>query len=157
MAETKVAAPKQLGHIALRVRDIEKAVEFYSEVLGLDVKSPGGRGPAFLGNREDASHELALMRLPADAPDPDPTRVGMYHMAWEMESFEALEGLHNRLIAKGAKIAGYSASQNSANVMFFDPEGNELEALFEPSREEAARIREKLGTFPQLKRAPGFD
>lgn len=131
--------PTQLGHIALRVRDVERAAKFYSEVLGLSVKNQG-RGVAFLGIREDASHELALFPLPDDAPGPEPGRVGLYHMAWEMASFEELQRLHERLQASGAQIVGYSDRQ--WNVMFLDPDGNELEVIWEPSEEELAR--EKL-------------
>lgn len=143
--------PTQLGHVALRVRDVEQAARFYSEVLGLTLRR-GGQRIAFLGIREDASHEIALMPLPADAPGPDPARVGMYHMAWEMPSFEALEALHRRLIEHGVRIAGYSDSTSSANVMFFDPEGNELEALWEPPAEEVERIRASGKAWPQLER-----
>ena len=150
MGETKTAGvPTQLGHVALRVRDIEKSVAFYSDILGLTVKNRT-RGPAFLGIREDASHELALMPLPADAQGPDPSRAGMYHMAWEMPSFDALNSLHERLLANDVKIAGYSPAKNSANVMFFDPDGNELEAIWEPSEEELARIRESGKEVPAL-------
>ncbi len=148
MGET-TGVPTQLGHIALRVRDMDKSVEFYSEVLGLKLHNRT-RGPAFLGIRGDASHELALMPLPAGAEGPDPSRAGMYHMAWEMPSFEALEGLHARLIEKGVKIAGYSPAKDSANVMFFDPDGNELEAIWEPTAEEVARIRESGADVRQL-------
>jgi catechol-2,3-dioxygenase len=142
--------PTQLGHVALRVRDMDGAVKFYNEVLGLAVKNRT-RGPAFLGIRPDASHELALMPLPADAPGPDPSRVGMYHFAWEMGSFEALERLHERLLASGTKIAGYSESTDSANVMFFDPEGNEIEAIWEPTEDEVARVKASGREFPKLK------
>jgi catechol-2,3-dioxygenase len=147
--EPPQARPKQLGHIALRVRDMDSAVKFYSEVLGLTLKNRT-RGPAFLGVREDASHELALMPLPADAPGPDPSRVGMYHFAWEMDSFESLEGLHKRLLASGTKIGGYSESNSSANVMFFDPEGNEIEAVWEPLGEELEKVRASGKEFPRL-------
>ncbi len=128
-----------LGHIALRVRDVDRAAKFYNEVLGLDVKMQG-RGVAFLGIRPDASHEIALFPLPADAPGPDPERVGMYHMAWEMASFAELEGLHARLKEKGAKIVGYS--DNQCNVMFHDPDGNELEAIWEPTAEETEHAKQ---------------
>jgi catechol-2,3-dioxygenase len=148
--KTRPATGIQLGHVALRVRDVDRAVEFYSEVLGLDVKRKGR--VSFLGAREDASHELALMPLPADAPGPDPARVGMYHFAWEMASFEELERLHKRLLASGTQIAGYSESNDSANVMFFDPEGNEIEALWEPTREELDRVRASGQPVPQLAR-----
>jgi catechol-2,3-dioxygenase len=120
-------------------------VEFYRDVLGLPLRSRHGDQVAFLGVRADASHELALFALTADAPGPDPKRVGMYHMAWEMPSFEDLETLHGRLLAQEAHITGYSDQQ--CNVMFLDPDGNELEAIWEPGPEEQA----KLATLPRLK------
>jgi len=139
-SKTLLGIPTQLGHVALRVRDVDRAVEFYTEVLGLTLRHRM-RGIAFLGIREDTSHELALMPLPADAAAPDPSRVGMYHFAWEMDSFESLKQLHDRLLAKNVRIGGYSPDPNSANVMFFDPEGNEMEAIWEPSEEMLAKAK----------------
>lgn len=148
-APVLTGVPTQLGHLALRVRDVDRAVQFYSEVLGLKVKNQG-RGVAFLGIRPDASHEIALFPLPEDAEGPDPKRVGLYHMAWEMASFEDLEQLHQRLVAHKANIVGYSDRQ--CNVMFLDPDGNELEAIWEPSEEELARLTGPDG--PGLPRLP---
>jgi catechol-2,3-dioxygenase len=142
-----------LGHIALRVRDIDRAVDFYSNALGLKLHSkPGGR-MAFLGSRPDASHEIALFPLPADAEGPDPKRVGMYHMAWEMPSFEDLQALHQRLVDQGREIVGYSEGQ--CNVMFLDPDGNELEAIWEPAPEVIKQLKDE-GKWPKLERIPGF-
>ena len=143
--------PTMLGHIALRVRDVDKAVAFYRDALGLTVKNQGR--VAFLGSRPEASHEIALFPLGADAEGPDPKRVGMYHMAWEMASFEDLRALHQRLVDQGVKIVGYSDGQ--CNVMFHDPDGNELEAIWEPSPEVTARLKESAG-MPKLDRIPGF-
>jgi catechol-2,3-dioxygenase len=148
MASAVTGRPQQLGHIALRVRDVARSAAFYSQVLGLDIKRQGDRF-AFLGIREDASHELALFPLGPDAPGPEDGRVGMYHMAWEMASFEDVKALNERLIAAGADIAGYSDRQ--CNVMFRDPDGNENEAIWEPSDDEVARMG---GQVPTLTR-PG--
>jgi catechol 2,3-dioxygenase len=142
----------RLGHVALRVRDQEACVAFYRDILGLTLVAFPKGGPAFLKLSDEKSHDIALMPLPAGALDPDPTRAGMYHIAWEMASFEALERLHERLIANGVRIAGYSNSDNSANVMFFDPEGNELEALWEPTPAEIEAFKAR-GGVPQLQRA----
>ena len=104
---------------------------------------------AFLGRREDTSHELALFAMHPDAEGPDKTRVGMYHFAWEMDSFESLKSLHDRVLASGVRIGGYSPSPNSANVMFFDPDGNELEAIWEPTEDELAAAK-AAGGVPKL-------
>jgi len=149
-ATTPRGVPTQLGHVALRVRDLDRAVKFYSEVLGLTVRNQA-RGAAFLGARDDASHELALFPLGDSAEEPDPQRVGMYHMAWEMASFAELEQLHKRLLEHGARIAGYSDRQ--CNVMFLDPDGNEMEAIWEPPHEELERLRQPGGPgLPRLAR-----
>ena len=142
--------PTRLGHVALRVRDLDRAINFYTEVLGLRVRNQA-RGAAFLGVVEDSSHELALFPLGDEAPEPNPQGVGMYHMAWEMASFEELERLHKRLLAHGARIGGYSP--RACNVMFFDPDGNELEAFWEPPRAELERMRAPDG--PGLPRLAG--
>lgn len=73
----------------------------------------------------------------------------MYHSAWEMATFESLAALHRRLLESGTKIAGYSEATDSANVMFFDPEGNESEAIWEPPADEVACIK-AAGAFPRL-------
>lgn len=147
MASEFAGVPTQLGHIALRVRDVDRAAQFYNEVLGLEIKSR--TGPiAFLGIRPDASHEIALFPLAGDAPGPDPKSVGMYHMAWEMASFDELNALNERLKARGARIVGYSDRQ--CNVMFLDPDGNELEAIWEPTPEETRSLGDSGHTFPRL-------
>ena len=141
--------PTQLGHIALRVRDLDRAVSFYRDVLGLTLRNRHDNAVAFLGARPDASHEVALFALSPEAPGPDADRVGMYHMAWEMESFAALQALHDRLVQSGTRISGYSDRQ--MNVMFLDPDGNELEAIWEPAPEEYARLRADPSGLPRLK------
>ena len=148
--ETKQGIPRQLSHVALRVRDLDRAVAFYRDIVGLELKGCRDQA-AFLGIRADASHELALFELPPGALEPDPERVGMYHMAWEMDSFADLERFHDRLLAGGTRIAGYS--DTSCNVMFLDPDGNELEAFWEAPRELREQARQPGGTpLPRLKR-----
>jgi catechol-2,3-dioxygenase len=146
-------APKSLAHVALRVRDINRSVDFYENVVGIPVRYRSERA-AFLGIREDTSHELALFPLGSEAEGPDPKQVGMYHIAWETDSFASLEQLHQRLLDNNTRIAGYSESQTSSNVMFLDPDGNELEFIWEPSQEELAKVKETGVALPKLVQAP---
>jgi catechol-2,3-dioxygenase len=148
-SSTTQGVPTQLSHVALRVRDVDRAVQFYTEVVGLTLRHRG-RGAAFLGNREGASHELALFPLGDGAEGPEPGRVGMYHMAWEMAGFAELKQLHKRLVDHGARIVGYA--DTSCNVMFLDPDGNELEAFLDLSPEEREQlIAANGGALPRLK------
>lgn len=125
--------PKQLGHLVLRVRDVERSERFYADVLGLKTteKRPGRM--AFMAAGE-ASHELALMSVGPDAPGPEPNRVGLYHFAWQMESFQDLKKLHRELKQKGVQIGGIGDHGISLGVYFFDPDGNEIEAYYELPR-----------------------
>jgi catechol-2,3-dioxygenase len=68
-------------------------------------------------------------------------------MAWEMASFEDLEQFHARLLANNATITGYSPRQS--NVMFLDPDGNEIEAIWEPTPQEMESLKE--AGLPRLK------
>ena len=126
---------------------------FYRDVIGMTLRGQFEDKVAFLGIREDASHEIALFQLPKGAEGPDSNRVGMYHMAWEMASFEDLQQFHERLLARNVRIAGYSDRQS--NVMFLDPDGNELEAIWEPSPAELERRRAAgIEALPRLKPSP---
>ena len=142
--------PKQLGHLVLRVRDLERSERFYSDVLGLDVTSRIPGRMTFLTAGE-ASHELAIMPVGPNAPGPEENRVGLYHFAWEMESFEDLRRLYGELKAKDVTIGGVGDHGVSMGVYFFDPDGNEIEAFYElPKDQWPAGEGENLfaGKFP---------
>ena len=127
--------PKQLGHVVLRVRDVERSKAFYTDVLGLEVTFEAPGTMAFMSAGE-ASHELAIMALGPNAPGPDSSRVDLYHFAWEMESFEDLNRLNRELEEKGVSIVGVGDHGVSIGVYFLDPDGNEMEAFYELPRDQ---------------------
>ena len=89
-----MVTPKQLGHLVIRVRDLEKSEQFYTSVLGLKVMNKRSGVMTFMSADEGMSHELALVPVGEEAPGPESTRVGLFHMAWEMQSFDDLKRLY---------------------------------------------------------------
>ncbi len=145
-----MVTPKQLGHLVLRVRDLDRSEQFYTDVLGLHVTNKRPGRMVFLSAGGDASHELALMPVAADAPGPEPTRVGLYHFAWEMQSFDDLKRLYKHMQAQKVNIGGIGDHGISVGVYFFDPDGNEIEVFYEMPKSEWPADRELFsGKFPQ--------
>ena len=128
--------PKQLGHIVLRVRDLERSEQFYSDVLGLNVTNKRPGQMTFMSAVDDSSHELALVPVGDDAPGPEDSRVGLYHFAWQMDSFDDLKSLYTEMKAKDVDIRGIGDHGISLGVYFFDPDGNEIEAYYEMPKDE---------------------
>ena len=147
--------PKQLGHLVIRVRDLERSEEFYTGLLNLHVTNKHPGKMVFLSAGDDPSHELALVPVGENAVGPDPTRVGLYHFAWEMESFEDLQKLYNELAAQNVKIGGLGDHGISIGIYFFDPDGNEIEAFYEIPKDEWPTDGDLFsGNFPRTLKPP---
>ena len=134
--DKSVVNARNLGHVVLRVRDADASAAWYQGILGLKVtfRMPGRM--VFLAVGEDSSHELALMSLGLGAPPPQPDRVGIYHVGWQVSRLEDLEGIIERLKAQGVHVAGVGDHGISMGVYVFDPDGNELEIFYELPRSE---------------------
>ena len=128
--------PKQLGHIVLRVRDLERSEQFYSDVLGLHVTNKRPRQMTFMSAVDESSHELALVPVGDDAPGPEDSRVGLYHFAWQMDSFDDLKRFYADMKSKNVDVRGIGDHGISLGVYFFDPDGNEIEAYYEMPKDE---------------------
>ena len=140
--------PRRLGHLVIRVRDLDRSEGFYTDLLGLQVTARLGDRMVFMGASGDSSHELALMAIGEDAPGPEEGRVGLYHFAWEMESFEDLRKMYRELGEKNVQVAGLGDHGVSMGVYFFDPDGNEIEVFFELPREQWPERDIFTGRFP---------
>jgi catechol-2,3-dioxygenase len=122
--------PVRLGHIVLRVRDLERSKRFYTEVLGLRQTGEIEERMAFFSAGQD-SHDLAVMAIGSEAPPPDPHRVGLYHFAYQVASASELEDWYAHLKAHDVQIAGTTDHGVALGIYFFDPDGNELEVTYE--------------------------
>ena len=126
----------RLNHAVLYVRDVERSVAFYTDVLGfrvLDVLPEGFRGAAFLqapGSTND--HDLGLFEIGSAAAASPAGRggaVGLYHLAWEVDTLAELEGLAARLSEAGA-LVGASDHSTTKSLYAKDPDGIEFEVAW---------------------------
>ena len=137
-------APKQLGHLVIKVRDLAKAEAFYTGVIGLTVTAKFEGRALFMSANTDLSHELAIFALDDNAPGPEENRVGLAHMAWQMESFEDLKALYQRLKDNDIGINHVADHGLSMGVYFSDPEGNQVETYYELPKSEWATDGEHI-------------
>ena len=119
---------QRLNHAVLYVRDVERSVAFYSEVLGFRTVM-GMPGAAFLQAEGSANdHDLGLFQIGAGAGDSPAgrTAVGLYHLAWEVDTLDELERIAGRLAEAGA-LAGASDHGTTKALYAKDPDGLEFE------------------------------
>ncbi len=123
---------KELGHLVLYVRDLERSRRFYSEVLGWkEIKAPGAElgfpAAAFTSGR--THHELLLIEVgDSAAPIPSGRRVGLYHFGLKVgESDAELREARDQLVAAGAKIVGSTDHGVTHSLYIEDPDGVEIE------------------------------
>jgi len=123
--------PTELGHVHLKVRDLERAIAFYAEVLGLSVAERHGRF-AFLawGGKH---HDLALQGVGAAADGPS-GRVGLYHAAFEVDSAGALAATYDRLRERAVDVTPVDHGISRA-LYFDDPDGNGVEVYLDTRAE----------------------
>lgn len=119
---------QRLNHAVLYVRDVDRSVAFYSDVLGFRTVA-SFPGAAFLqaeGSSND--HDLGLFGVGAEATDSPAGRgaVGLYHLAWEVDTLDELERIAGRLRAAGS-LAGASDHATTKALYAKDPDGIEFE------------------------------
>ena len=127
----------RLNHAVLFVRDARRSAEFYSRVFGfVTVAEEMGGGAIFMRAAETANHhDLGLFSVGADAPGPRRGAVGLYHLAWEVPSIEALAAAAEALRAEGA-LGGASDHGVSKSLYGQDPDGNEFELMWAVPRDQ---------------------
>src|SRR5262245_6237430 len=122
-----MSIPREIGHIVLNVSDVERSTKFYQEVVGFQLARyrPDGTG-AFL-TCGIVHHNLALFKAPAGAQGYTKGQVGLNHFAFKVDSYEALQAAHKRLIAANATIDHIVDHGMTRSVYFLDPDGIEME------------------------------
>jgi catechol 2,3-dioxygenase len=123
----------RIGHVALRVADIERSRKFYSGLLGFEVvEEDPEHGGVFMA-LEGLSHTIDLFPIPEGqaAPAPIPGAVGVRHVAFLVDSEQALKDAYLTLRASGVAIVRAVDHVSQKSVYFHDPDGNLLEIYYE--------------------------
>jgi catechol 2,3-dioxygenase len=128
---------KELGHIVLYVRDMERSAHFYRDVLGWRqiVPDTDGSSPlrapmaAFSAPSGRTHHELLLIEVGPDAAaPPEGRRVGLYHFGLKVgDSDDELREALDRLREAGTPLLGASDHTVTHSLYIADPDGNEIE------------------------------
>ena len=122
----------RLNHAVLYVRDVARSVAFYRDVLGFEVINKIGAQAAFLRAPDSTNdHDLGLFGIGAQAADSPAGRsaVGLYHLAWEVDTLADLEALAVALAEHGA-LAGASDHSTTKSLYAHDPDGLEFEVAW---------------------------
>ena len=129
-------AAVRLNHAVLFVSDLERALRFWTDAFGMQVVARELRADAaFLRlPRSGNHHDLGLFGIGAGAPPRARGTVGLYHLAWQVDTIDELEQARLTLAQLGA-YTGESSHGATKSVYGIDPDGNEFEVMWMLPRE----------------------
>jgi catechol 2,3-dioxygenase len=117
----------RVGHVHLRVADLDRAIAFYSGVLGFELQQRYGTQAAFLGVG-GYHHHIGLNTWDsAGGTPPPPGHTGLYHTAFLFPDRAALGAAIKRVVAAGIPLTGAADHGVSEAVYLDDPDGNGVE------------------------------
>jgi catechol-2,3-dioxygenase len=137
----------KLSHAVLFVSDVEESRLFYEKAFSLETIA-SRPGAAFLrAQGSENHHDLAVMEVGKQALNPPQGSVGLYHLAWEVETIEELSESIQALNELGALVG---ASDHGATKSLYgkDPDGIEFEVLWRLPREAWGEWERAVTTRP---------
>ena len=123
--------PVRLNHAVLFVADLERAERFYTDVIGMQVAAREPRAnAAFLRlPRSGNHHDLGLFGVGAAAPPKRRGGIGLYHLAWQVDTIDELAEAQ-RVLADAGALTGESSHGATKSLYGADPDGNEFEIMW---------------------------
>lgn len=124
----------KIGHAHLKVRDLERSIDFYQNVFGLKITERIGQFVFMTGTA--MHHEIALQEVGPNARLPQRFDVGLFHVAFEVPGRKELAERYFAIREMGHNVVGVDHSISIA-VYFSDPDGNGLEIYCDTRTEPA--------------------
>jgi catechol 2,3-dioxygenase len=148
---TRAIDPRtDIGHVHLKVADLDRALAFYSGVLGFEVTQRMGREAAFL-SAGGYHHHIGLNTWESRGGSPPaPGATGLYHVAIRYPDRPALADALRRLVDAGVSLDGASDHGVSEAIYLRDPDGNGVELYRDRPREEWPRASDGTLTMVTL-------
>ncbi|KGJ99178.1 VOC family protein [Thalassotalea sp. ND16A] len=122
--------PMKLGHLVLKVNDIQTSVKFYQEVVGLEISDWIDDRMVFMRSSDD-HHDLALLQVPFEQigkQEPEQSRIE--HFSYQVQSIDEIKQITAMLIERGIEIdrgVGRHGPGDNTFIVFKDPDGNNVE------------------------------
>jgi catechol-2,3-dioxygenase len=131
MSATPTVSPVRLNHAVLFVADVDRSVRFYTEVFGMDVvvHDPAMNAAFLRLPRSGNHHDLGLFGVGADAGPKRRGAIGLYHLAWQLDTVDELVAARRVLLDAGA-LTGESSHGATKSLYGADPDGNEFEVMW---------------------------
>ena len=126
----------KMGHVHLKVSDLDRAVKFYTKVLGLEVTTRYGNSAAFL-SAGGYHHHIGLNTWESKgAPPPPANSTGLFHFAILLPSRKELARTLQRLLDNNWLIDGAADHGVSEAIYFRDPDKNGIEIYHDRPKNE---------------------
>lgn len=131
----KVPPQTKIGHVHLKVSDIEKSLKFYKDILGFELVTMYGSQAAFISAGR-YHHHIGLNTWNSKGASPaNEYGVGLFHVAILYPTRKDLAAIFKRLIDKKYPITGASDHGVSEAIYLNDPDGNGLELYWDKPKE----------------------
>jgi catechol 2,3-dioxygenase len=125
-----------IGHVHLKVADIERSLAFYTGVLGFELQQRMGDEAAFI-SAGGYHHHIGLNTWQSKGASPPPPRhTGLFHVAIRYPDRATLADALRRLVEAGVPLSGASDHGVSEAIYLADPDGNGIELYRDRPREE---------------------
>lgn len=138
-SSSKIPPQVRIGHVHLKVADLDRALEFYRDVLGFELTQRYGRQAAFL-SAGGYHHHIALNTWESEGGKPPPSgSTGLYHLAILYPTRAELANALRRVMKAKIPLTGASDHGVSEALYLQDPDGNGVELYWDRPTEEWPR------------------